>query len=162
MGAGQYGDGTWTATAIFYGGTSRLEADAVLESSQFQWNIPGSETSQLLAQPYSFSVQVSDGTDRYTVQAGVVTVLADPLTSTGGGELTMLQQQLAQLDQTILAIASKQVTMMDFGTKQYTLHNLKDLYAIRNSLAIQVQAEQDKLSGQQRSRRILPRFVRNY
>src|ERR1700730_3748953 len=70
-----YSDGSWTATFTLAAGTSRLTALATTSAGRFVWDIPGTNTGNLIAGPYLFVITVSNGTDRFTLQRGSVTVL---------------------------------------------------------------------------------------
>jgi hypothetical protein len=154
--AGNYGDGSWTATATFANATQNISQPAVLSGDYFQWTVPGSATEAILPGPLAYSIYVSDQVNRYTLQVGAVNVITDISQSAPINTLSMLQA----CQQTLLKILNKQVSMITFGGKQYSLHNIKDLWAVQQSLFARVAQEQERLSGNRRNRMIAIRFTR--
>jgi hypothetical protein len=150
----------YTGGMTFAAGTDRISATATVNDEFFTWTFPSSATSGLTPQPYLWTATMTDPSgSRYTIQSGGIQVLGDISANAPCTTQTMLQQQLAACDQTLLKLLSQEVQTVAFAGQTYTLHNVKDLFAIRNSLANRVAQEQAQLSGNSRSNRILPRFV---
>jgi hypothetical protein len=153
--------GPWTATITFAAGTSKLTATATNGDDYFWWDVPAAETEELIPGPYLFVVHVTsaDTTQRYTLQKGSVVITEDITTATTVNSQSMLVQLLAACDATLLALLQQKVTMFAFAGKQYTLHNIKELYAVRENLWARVQDEKDELEGDLRSRKIIAVFT---
>jgi hypothetical protein len=153
-------DGPWTATATFASGLVRLEADAVLETNRFKWDILPEQTLTLFPGPASYVVQVTNGTLRRTLESGVVTVSED-ITIPGAviDPNSALEKELAAADACLLALLSQRTSMVSFGGKQYQLWNIKDLWAVRNGIYSRAMAERERTAGNMRARIIMPVFL---
>jgi hypothetical protein len=164
MDAGEYGTpssaGPWTATLTFASGTVKVPTNATLQANIFYWLVPPSATSTLPAGTLVWTIAVSNPVpERYTLQEGTVTALpdiSDPNTSVPTG--TMLEQQLAACDATLLQLLSQRTSSVTFAGKSYTLWDISKLWAVRNDLYMRVQEERAALSGNPRSRIIIPVF----
>jgi len=159
MSAGEYNDGTWTATMTFATGATRLASDATLSQGIFYWLFSSAQTSTLPAGTLAYTVMVSKAPERYTLQEGVVQALADITNpATIVPTQTMLQQQLAACDATLLQLLSQRTEEVTFAGKAYRLWDVAKLWDVRKDIAGQVSDEQDALSGNSRHRIIIPVF----
>jgi hypothetical protein len=160
--AGNYGVPPWAAIMTFASGTIRVVNTATLSNGIFYWVIPASDTAKLPAPgsvAYSVVVNNSGTGENYTVQSGIEQLrpnLSD--TTVNVPTQTTLQQHLAACDATLLLLLSQRTSSVVFSGKAYTLWDLAKLYEIRKDLAMQVAAEQDRLSGNSRRRIIIPVF----
>jgi hypothetical protein len=152
--------GPWTATTVFATGTIRVSAVATVQGDVFYWLVPGSDTSQLPPGPASYTIQVSNGTDRFTLDTGAITV-ADDLNNPDliVDPNSMLQKQLEAADACLLALLSQRTQMVSFGGKQYSLWSIRDLWAVRNGIYARVMAEREEAAGNTRARVIVPMFI---
>lgn len=157
--AGNYGDSTYTATFTLAAGTTKLTAAGTLVQGRFTWNIPGTDTSTLIPGPYLYSVSVSNGTVRYTIRRGGVSVVGDISNTAIVASSSILRQQLDAVDKNILILLSQQATVVTYAGKSYQFQDVQKLYDIRNNLRQMVQDEQDEQSGDTRARKILVSFV---
>ena len=152
-----------TFKVVFASGTSQMSDTGVLVGTGIEFGIPAVDTAQFPVGPCSIVFQAFDTAsppNRFTIERGGCNVMAD--ISAEGADVnaqTMLQQQLAACDQTLLSILGTEVSMTQFGGQAYTLQNISDLYKVRNNLQIQVDEEQQRMLGNKRSRLIKARFV---
>jgi hypothetical protein len=164
MDAGAYGsgaeDGPWTAALTFASGTIRVVSAATLQGNIFYWLIPPEDTSTLPAGTLVYTIAVSNSVpERYTLQEGTVTALpdiSDPAAVVPTS--TMLEQQLAACDATLLQLLSQRTSSVTFAGKAYTLWDIAKLWEVRLQLYQRVQDERIALSGNPRSRIIIPVF----
>jgi hypothetical protein len=162
MAAGDYGVSPWTAILTFASGTIRVTNTATLQNGVFYWAVPATDTTKLPAPgSVAYSVVVNNPTsaENYTLQSGIVQLAPDlSNTSITVPTQTSLQQQLAACQATILQLLSQRTSSVVFSGKAYTLWDLSKLYEIEKDLLMQVAAEQTRLSGNSRSRIIIPVF----
>lgn len=159
---GPYANYTGTMSFVGPGSGNMVSSVATVDQGAFIWDFPSAATQHLTPQPYLWTCQMVDPADgcRYSIQSGSIKVAADITIGPPPAQtLTQLQQLLAAVDQTLLDLLSDKVQTVAYAGQTYTLHNVKDLWAIRTDLANRVSAEQAVLSGNSRSQRILPRFV---
>jgi hypothetical protein len=160
--AGDYGVPPWAATMTFGSGAVRVVNTATLQNGVFYFVIPPTDTSKLPAPgsvAYSVVVNNSGTTENYTLQSGIVQLapnLSD--TTVNVPTQTMLQQQLAACDATLVQLLSQRTSSVVFSGKAYTLWDIAKLWEIRKDLAMQVADEQTRLSGNSRGRIIIPVF----
>src|SRR5262249_22527161 len=124
------------------------------------WAIPGSATAQLPPGPAQYTVQVTNATDRYTIDTGAITV-ADDINNPSlvVDPNSVLEKELAAADDCLLKLLSQRTQMVSFGGKSYTLWSIKDLWAVRNGIYSRVIAEREAAAGNMRARVIVPVFV---
>ena len=158
---GAYANFTGSMTFVGPGSGNKVTSVATTDQGVFEWDFPAADTAPLTPQPYLWTCQMVGSTDgcRYTIQSGSISVVSDITAAAPQQTQTMLQQQLAVLDQTLLSIYADKMSQVMYAGQSYTEHNVKDLWFIRNSLANRVADEQAVLSGNSRSKRIIPRFV---
>lgn len=157
--SGAYSAG-YSASITFASGSIKITSAAVFTNNQFIWAVPGTQTSTLMPGTVAYAVSVSDGSNnRLTIESGSVSVIAD-ISAIGAVQTqSILQQQLAAIDATFLALVSQETSMVTFAGKTYTLWNLVELQKVRNDIAARVADEADRLRGNNRARRIVPYFV---
>lgn len=155
--AGNYGDGTFTSSITFAALANKLTAPGTLAGGFFMWVIPGSQTSALTPQPYLFNINVTDSLgNRTTLQNGGVQVAADiSVTGTNISNQTNLQQMLAACDATLIQLLSQKTSMVEFQGQAYHFQDISKLFAVRQYLASLVADEQQELTGNRRSNRIV-------
>jgi hypothetical protein len=163
MPSGGYGGGGWTAVLTFGAGTVKLSATATLSGENFAWLIPGAQTAPLVSSgttPYLFTITVSDGTNRYTVDTGRVDVIPD-ITQVANvtGNKTNLQLMLEACDKALISLFGQKTSMVQFAGQMYQFWELDKLFKVRQSLASQVRDEQDALRGATRHRMCISTFV---
>lgn len=161
LAAGNYGADPWTGVITFASGPTSIANTATLQNGIFYWVIPPTDTQKLPAGALAYSVVVSnpDTTERYTLQGGICQAqpnLSD--SSTPVPTQTMLQQQLAACDATLLQLLSQRTEEVTFGGKAYRLWDIAKLWAVRNDLYQRVQDELGSMSGNSRGRIIIPVF----
>jgi len=159
MNAGEYNDGTWTATMTFASGSWRLAQAATLSQGLFYWLFASSDTLSAPVGTLAYSIRVDKAPERYTLQEGLIATvpnLADP--SAVIATQTIKQQQLAALDQTLLSLLSQRTEEVTFAGKAYRLWDVSKLWQVRKDLAAEVSAEQDAMSGNKRHQLIIPVF----
>ena len=161
MSAGEYSTPEWSATMTFASGAQRLAQVATLSQNIYYWLFASTDTEQMPAGTLAYTIAVNDSIslEKYTVQKGTVQAIADISDpDTNVPTQTMLQQQLAACDATLLNLLSQRTEKVEFGGKSYQLWNVKDLWAIRNDLYSRVQDEAASLSGNTRGKIIIPVF----
>jgi hypothetical protein len=65
---------------------------------------------------------------------------------------------LAACDATLISLLANKATMVQFAGQSYQMHDIEKLFAVRNDLATRVRDEQQELSGNKKSRRIITVF----
>lgn len=162
MSAGDYGAPPWSGIMTFASGTIRVTNIATLQNGVFYWLIPSTDTSTLPAGTVAYSIEVNDGGSpptNYTLQSGTVQTLIDVSdASVVVPTQTMLQQQLAACDATLLLLLSQRTSSVTFSNKAYTLWDIAKLWEVRKDLASNVANEQAALSGNSRQQIIIPVF----
>jgi hypothetical protein len=153
----------YTFTAVFAADQTTVTATGTLDGTGIKFTLTPAQTSSLPLGPVKIAIQVFDTANppnRYTIKAGAVKVFQDISVS---GEIvqaeSVLSQQLRLCNDTLTAVLSNEVSVAQFGGQQYTMHNINDLYKVRNSLQSQVDLEDEENLGNRRSRIIKPRFV---
>jgi hypothetical protein len=163
MPSGEYGGGDWTAILTFGAGETKLVSTAILDGDNFLWTIAGTETAPLATvgiNPYLFTITVSDGVRRYTVDTGRVNVIPD-ITTTANitGTKTNLQLMLEACDKCLTALLGQKTTMVQFAGQMYQFHELDKLFKVRQALAAQVADEADSLRGASAYRQFVSTFI---
>jgi hypothetical protein len=104
-------------------------------------------------------VQVDNGTLRRTLDQGAVTLVAD-ISDPGApvNPSSILEQQLALIDNLLTQLLSQRTSMVSFGGKQYQLWDIAKLWEVRNGIYARVLAERERNSGNMRARLIVPYF----
>ncbi len=164
----QFWGGDWyssgySASITFAAATTKLTAPAAPSNGWYQWNIPGTSTAQLEAQPYKYNVSVTNpsGNQRLTVENGAVKVIADiSVSGTNVVSQTKLQMMLEALDSTLIALMGQKTSMVQYAGQMYQMQDLDKLFTIREKLSTQVKDEAEELRGNKRSRNIIT-FFRN-
>jgi hypothetical protein len=163
MPSGEYGGGSWSAVLTFGAGATKLSATATLDGDNFQWLIPGAETAPLASagiNPYVFTITVSDGTNRYTIDTGRVNVIPDITTVPNiTGTKTNLQLMLEACDKCLTQLLGQKTTMVQFAGQMYQFHEIDKLFKVRQSLAARVRDEADALRGASAHRQCISTFV---
>ena len=161
MSAGEYSTSDWSATITFASGTTRVSSVATMQSAVFYFVIAPAQTSTLPAGSVAYAVSMASSLtlDRFTLQEGVVKTLPD-LTDPSAviPTQTMLQQQLAACDATLLKLLSQRTSSVVFGGKAYTLWDISKLWAVRNDLYQRVQDEAAAMDTNSRQQIIIPVF----
>jgi hypothetical protein len=159
LSAGDYNDGSWTATMTFASGAARLAQDATLTNTVFYWLFTSAETATMPAGTLAYTIMMSRAPERYTTQEGMIQALPD-ITQEGAivPTQTVLQQDLTLVDALIQQLLSSRTQRVMFAGKEYELWQIKDLWAIRNDIAMRAQAEAAALAGNSRHRIIIPVF----
>ena len=158
LSAGDYSDGSWTATMTFASGAARLTQDATLEGGVFYWLFTSAETATMPAGTLAYTIMMSRTPERYTTQEGMIQALPDITQPGNVPTQTMLQQQLAACDQVLLQLLSSRTQEVTFAGKAYRLWDIDKLWQVRKDLASNVANEQAMLSGNSRHRIIIPVF----
>ena len=103
---GDYPPGTW-ALVYYLTGPSTLEVTAGENGTTFEVRVPSSETSGLAPGGYRLRGFVTDGTDRYQVYEGSLSVEEDPAQAAPGG--THAEKMLAAIQATLEGRVTKDV-----------------------------------------------------
>lgn len=157
--AGDWGNSGYAASITFAASTTKLTSAAALNQGWYQWQVPGSATSQLPPQPYAYNVNVTLGSQRLTLERGAVIVVPDiSVSGTNVTSQTNLQLMLSALDQTLITLMGQKTSMVQFAGQMYQMQDIDKLFVVREKLATQVSDEMEKLRGNQRSRRIVTYF----
>lgn len=161
MPAGEYSSSDWSASMTFASGTFRLVNMATLSQGVFYFVVPPADTKTVPPGNVVVNVSVNNATtgEVYTLQQAKIAVLPDindPSVSVP--TQTMLQQQLAACDATLLQLLSQRTSSVVFAGKAYTLIDIAKLWAVRNEIAQWVTEELLTTSGNSRSRLIIPVF----
>jgi hypothetical protein len=82
--------------------------------------------------------KIADTTQRFTLDAGLLSVLPNPL---GILPATDNALALAAIKRTIQQVISQPESTASYNGQSYSMHNIKDLYDIRNNLQAAVDAE---------------------
>jgi hypothetical protein len=163
MPSGKYSGGAWTAVITFGAGETKLSSTATLDGDTFRWTIPGAETAPLASagiNPYLFTITVTDGTNRYTIDTGRVNVIPD-ITKVENitGTKTSLQAMLEACDKCLTQLLGQKTTMVQFAGQMYQFHEIDKLFKVRQSLASRVADEADVLRGASAYRQFISTFV---
>jgi hypothetical protein len=164
LAAGDYGTPPWSAQMTFASGTSKLMSSATLQQGVFYFVIAPSATATLPPGRLIYTITVNNPqtTERYTLQEGTVLALAD-LSQEGTVQgQTALQAMLAACDATLLQLISQRTSSVVFAGKAYTLWDISKLWAVRNEINFQVQAEIETTADNPRHQIIIPVFKNSW
>jgi hypothetical protein len=156
---GPYTDPIWTASMRLAAGASSIESVATTDPDNFNFSFASADTAKLPPNIYQYSISVSDGTSRQTLQMGGVPVLANPASETWVKTETFLRKALRECEQCILDLLNQRTSAVSFGGKQYYFWDVDKLWKLRNELLAKAIAEEQQLLGNARSRLIIPMFV---
>lgn len=160
MYAANYVSSGYSAVITVAAGIINFSVPATPIYPNFTWSIPGSTTSQLTPQPYLYNVHFIDPTgNRTTVERGGFIVAQDiTIANQSVDACTNLEKMLKAVDCTLLDILNSKVQIAQFGGQSYTLHNVRELFTVRNEIYDRVVEERIRLSGNMRSSNIVTVF----
>jgi hypothetical protein len=149
-----------TATMVFASGTQSLSTDAANDNGTYAFTFAGVDTAKLIPGPYQWTYYVTDANaNRFTQQVGGVPVVASPGSANWTSGDSFLTNALKEIEACILDLLNQRVSMVSFGGEQYYLWDLEKLWKMRNEIFNKAQLAQEELTGNKRSRLILPWFV---
>jgi len=135
-----YPSSTWAGKVVFTDdGNHELDAPGTPNTAGgWDFSLTSAQTLQLSPGPKQVYLQVSSGVQRISQPVGSVQVMSDPM-----GQLPPSEAQVAfdAIMATIAIIVAQPEATASFNGQSYTLQNLKDLYAIRDRIAVEVDAE---------------------
>ena len=121
-------------------------------------DLSAAATALYTAGDYKYTALISDGTDRYTVDTGNITILPDPSTLTTYDGRTHAEITLAYVDAVIEGKATKDVLRYTIGGRELWKNSWKELLELRSYYRAEVASEQAKAAGKKQSK-ILTRFI---
>ena len=122
-------------------GTKILEKDATATGDQHTVSLVHDDTKSLKSgkcQVWLVFTDRSSASRRFSVDAGLMTVLPNP---TGTFPPSDNALALAAINRTIRTIVSQPESTASYNGQSYSLHNLNDLYAIRDRLQQAIDSE---------------------
>jgi hypothetical protein len=154
------GDG-WTLT---YRAISRLGLDAIDiaaatadDGSGFEVDVPAATTAAWAAGEYTLYGFVTDGTDRYQVYQGKLTIAPDPESVDFVDSRTYLERVLEKLEKVIEEGVIREVIRYSYGGVSTEVQSMRDALDARDRIRAAIAQEQAATTGRQQ--KILTRFV---
>lgn len=115
-------------------------------------------TADYDAGDYKYTALVSDGTDRYTVDSGDITIYPDPSTLTTYDGRSHAEIALANIEAVIVGKASADVLRYTIGGRELWKHPWEELLKLRDYYRAEVATEKAKAAGKKQNK-VLVRFI---
>ncbi len=127
--------------ALTLNGSKTLEKDATASGDTHTVALVHADTVNAKCgkcQAWLIFTDRSTSAKRYTVDAGVLVVLPNPMGTLPPSENALA---LAAIKRTISTVVSQPESTASYNGQSYSLHNIKELYEIRDRLQVAVDAE---------------------
>ena len=131
--------------ALSLNGNKILNKQATASGDNFNVALIPADTITLRpgrCQAWLIFTEQSDATQRFSLPVGLLTILPNPL---GNIALTENMLSFQAIQRTISIIVSQPESSANFNGQSYSMHNLNDLYAIRDRLKVAVDLELQEL-----------------
>lgn len=140
-----YAAGVWT---LYYrlmvraGSGTPISFNSAASGSDHAVSVPPATTAAWVAGIYTWASWVSNGTDKFSIEQGSTTLLADPRTASGALDLrTPAQVALDNVRATIQGRATADVLRYTIGGRSLERYAMAELIALEQRLAQQVARE---------------------
>lgn len=146
FGNSSYPASLWSLNFVLtFNGNKVLNHAATAAGDNFSIALESADTLQLRpgrCQVWLMFTLISDSTQRFTLPAGLLTLLPNPL-----GNIPQTENMLAfkSIQRTISLIVSQPESSANFNGQSYSMHNITDLYSIRDRLKQAVDIELKEL-----------------
>ena len=160
-----YPASTWTLTYHLFpraGTGGKISITASADGENHSVSVVPATTADYLAGEYRWHSSVSDGTDRYNVAEGDLTIRPDPAVEATIDSRTFWRTVLDDLNGAYLRLAAQTITSASVNGRSYTLKDSGALRADIGHAQAQVRAETDALNsanGRKSGRTVSIRFL---
>jgi len=132
---------TWTLTYYFKNATANFSFAAAPDGTSFAIARTAAQTASLTAGKYDWVAVVSDGTNKYQVDSGRLTVLADYTGAVSIDSRTHARKTLEAIEAVIEGRASKDQEEYTIGSRSLKRTPIADLVKLRQTYRNEVAAE---------------------
>lgn len=129
----------WALSYALQSSTSKITIPTVAAGDDHLVSVAPAASILWAAGTYNWQGSVSNGTSRYTVRSGRLTILADLATSTPAK--TTARQLLEAVEAALLGTGTLTQRMMEINGKRLERHNPAELLTMRSKLMQEVAAE---------------------
>lgn len=140
-----YPAGTWTATAYFVSALAAFSIVATADGTTHSFDVTAATSSGYVADRYSVTVRVTDGTTITTVDDGLVNVLPDPTKQRD--TRTWARRTLEAIECFLAGNATTAQMSMTLRDRSISRWPLAELMQWRDKLRGEVRAEEGTSNG---------------
>lgn len=137
-----YPASTWDLSVVFVSPSDKQTINATASGDDHVIAVTPAGSGAFTAGRYDWQAYVTDGTDRYVVDSGMVTVIEDFATTTGFDNRSQLQQIVDAIDAYLLGNATNEQQKMRFGDREVWKYDKTELMTLRSQLKRELAIEE--------------------
>jgi len=148
----------WSVTFYLLNATHAIDFTSSALGDAHLIDLSAAATALYTAGDYKYTALITDGTDRYTVETGNLTILPDPSTLSTYDGRTHNEITLANIRLVIRGKATEDVLRYTIGGRELWKNSFKELHELESIYSARVESEKAKAAGKKQSK-ILTRFI---
>lgn len=150
---------SWELSYVLLNSSSKITITSEADGDSHLIDVSAATTAAYTAGEYKYTALITDGTDRYTVETGTITMLPDPAEQTTYDGRTFAEVCLENIESILQGKASADNYSYSIGGRSLSKYSWDELITARNYFANEVRKEQRNESGKTQSNLIKMRFV---
>lgn len=152
-------DQGWEITYTLIGSSENQTFTSTPDGPDHLVSLASSDTTNWPAGDYHWVAQIGDGTDRYTLGEGRITIKADPASITAGTDLrSHAEKMLEAIESVIEGRASQAAEEMSFEGRSIKFIPITELVPLRDRYRRMVEQERIAAGLAPSTKRVLVRF----
>lgn len=137
--------------------SNRFKKYSITGEGSFEFNITSAQSADFEAGNYAYSIYVTDGVNRYTVESGFVEVKPD-LTAGNIDGRSISQKSLDAILATIEGVATNAQQQMTINGRAITRYSIAELISLKREIEKDVRDEQRISKFGKGGKKIMVRF----
>lgn len=149
----------WSLLFVIINAASKISLTSTAESDDHLISIAAAVSAEYLAGDYKYSCYVTDGTDRYSVASGDITILPDLSEQSTYDGRSLAEVCLENIEAVLQNKATQDNMSYSIGGRSLSKYSWEELISARNYFRTEANAAKRKASGKAQTNLIKLRFV---
>ena len=154
-----YPASVWTLSYVLLNSSAKVTITSSADGESHSVSVAAATSAEYAAGEYRYTALVTDGTDRFTVETGSITILPDPAEQDTYDGRTFAEICLENIEAVISGKATQDNMAYSIAGRSLSKYSWEELLSARNSFRSEVAVGKRKASGKSSGQRVLVRFT---